>query len=229
MKNHTHPHRGPPWLALGSITLLILIGLAVKSRAETTAPKLSIGGYAETYFQWNINEPSNGITNYRGFDNRHDTFTLSNVAIDAQWDDSSVIGRLTLQVGHTPSTYYLAKPPLPGAGGANATGAEVWKYIQQAYVGYRSTGVARVGSRAGGIFLSPIGPEGIAVKDNWNWSRSNLFFGLPFYHTGCALDVSAHRRVDRDAIGLQRLEQRRRQQHGKVGLHAVHLHESPTA
>jgi hypothetical protein len=24
----------------------------------------------------------------------------------------------------------------------------------------------------------------MAVRDNWNWSRSNLFFGLPFYHTG---------------------------------------------
>ncbi len=35
-----------------------------------------------------------------------------------------------------------------------------------------------------GLFLSPIGPEGMAVRDNWNWSRSNLFFGLPFYHTG---------------------------------------------
>jgi hypothetical protein len=38
-----------------------------------------------------------------------------------------------------------------------------------------------------GIFLSPIGPEGMAVRDNWNWSRSNLFFGLPFYHTGARI------------------------------------------
>ena len=32
--------------------------------------------------------------------------------------------------------------------------------------------------------MSPVGWESIAVKDNWNWSRSNLFFGFPFYHTG---------------------------------------------
>lgn len=38
-----------------------------------------------------------------------------------------------------------------------------------------------------GVFLSPIGPEAIPIKDNWNWSRSNLFFGLPFYHTGVKL------------------------------------------
>jgi hypothetical protein len=47
--------------------------------------------------------------------------------------------------------------------------------------------VAPVGSGLtidAGIFLSPIGPEFLAVKDSWNWSRSNLFFGLPAYHTG---------------------------------------------
>ena len=32
--------------------------------------------------------------------------------------------------------------------------------------------------------MSPIGPESIPVEDQWNWSRSNLFFGLPYYHTG---------------------------------------------
>jgi hypothetical protein len=35
-----------------------------------------------------------------------------------------------------------------------------------------------------GLFLSPVGPESIVVHDNWNWSRSYLFFGCPYYHTG---------------------------------------------
>jgi hypothetical protein len=35
-----------------------------------------------------------------------------------------------------------------------------------------------------GLFPSPVGIEVIPIKDNMNWSRSNLFFGLPFYHTG---------------------------------------------
>jgi hypothetical protein len=29
----------------------------------------------------------------------------------------------------------------------------------------------------------------LAIKDNWNWSRSDLFFGLPFYHTGARVSV----------------------------------------
>jgi len=51
----------------------------------------------------NFNNPSNGITNFRGFDNRHNTFSLSNVALDATWDHENLVGRLTLQVGHTAS------------------------------------------------------------------------------------------------------------------------------
>ena len=35
-----------------------------------------------------------------------------------------------------------------------------------------------------GLLPSPIGLEVIPTKDNWNWSRSNLFFALPAYHAG---------------------------------------------
>lgn len=134
-------------------------------------------------YQWNFNRPSNGITHLRGFDNRHNTFTLSNVAVDAAWDYEGLVGRLTLQVGHTPSTYYLTEPSAAGASGTNPTGSELWKYLQQAHAGYRFA-VGGGLTVTLGLFLSPIGPESMAVRENWNWSRSNLFFGLPFYHTG---------------------------------------------
>jgi hypothetical protein len=55
--------------------------------------------------------------------------------------------------------------------------------LQQANVGYRAGGPPGLLIESG-IFLSPIGPESLAIKDQWNWSRSTLFFGLPFYHTG---------------------------------------------
>ena len=167
----------------------LLLGSGTGARADEAPdqgpPPVSfqLGGYAEAFYQWNFGRPSNGITHYRGFDNRHNTFTLSNVALDATWDVQRLAGRVTLQVGHTPSTYYLAEPALAGASGTNATGPELWKYVQQAYVGYRFD-VGRGLLVQAGLFLSPIGPEGMAVRDNWNFSRSNLFFGLPFYHTG---------------------------------------------
>ncbi len=158
-------------------------GAAPEAPAATSGPTAKLDGYVEIYASHNFNQPSNGITNFRGFDNRHDTFTLANAVLGATFDYESLMGRIALQFGETPTTYYLAEPSLPGSGGAGASGAEVFKYIQQAYAGWRAP-VGRGLSLQAGVFLSPVGYEGIAVKDNWSWSRSNLFFGLPFYHTG---------------------------------------------
>lgn len=143
-------------------------------------------GYVETYYAYNFNRPSNGITNARGFDNRHNTLTLSNAAMGANWTAGPVSGRLILQVGSTPSTYYGGEPSLAGASGANATSSELWKYLQEAFLAYRAP-VGRGLLVQAGLVASPIGFETFAVKDNWTWSRSNLFFGFPFYHTGLRL------------------------------------------
>ncbi|MBK6516983.1 MAG: porin [Polyangiaceae bacterium] len=153
--------------------------------AESKKPSLSltVNGAVELYYQWSFNDPDNGITNFRGFDNRHNSFTVPNVMLDVRGAYEGAEARVALQVGHAPSTYTLAEPALAGSGAANASSGELWKYVQQAYVGYE----APVGGGLlvqGGIFLSPIGPESLVIKDSWSWSRSNLFFGLPFYHAG---------------------------------------------
>lgn len=145
--------------------------------------KISPTGYIEAYYAYNFNRPSNGITNARGFDNRHNTFSLSNAVLGANWEAGPVGGRLLLQVGSTPSTYYLGEPGLSGSGAANASNAELWKYLQEAFVTYKAP-VGRGLLLQLGLCTSPIGYEVIPVKDNWNWSRSNLFFGFPYYHTG---------------------------------------------
>jgi len=153
---------------------------------ETETTKVTIGGYVETYYQLNFRAPSNQITNLRGFDNRDRTFTLENVALDAKGERGPLTAHVILQVGATPSTYYLAEPARPGANGANATDGELWKYVQQATIAYSTSDKLTLDA---GLFPSPIGPEVIPIKDNWNWSRSDLFFGLPFYHTGARVAV----------------------------------------
>jgi len=140
-------------------------------------------GYVETYYQWNFDEPSNGITNYRGFDNRHDSVTLENVALGASWRIDRVDSKLLLQVGSTPATYYSGEPSLPGAAGANASDASLWRFVQEAHVGWHAPTPNDLFFEMG-LFASPIGPEVLAINQDWNWSRSNMFFALPFYHTG---------------------------------------------
>lgn len=163
--------------------LLLALGSSVARAEEAPASPMKLGGYVETYGAWNFNRPSNGITNLRGFDHRHASFTISNAVVDLQWEQDRVIGRAVLQVGSAPASYMLAEPARAGTGSVAATGAELWRYVQQAIVGYRF-GAERQVAVTAGLFLSPIGPESMAIKDAWHWSRSNLFVGLPFYHTG---------------------------------------------
>jgi Putative beta-barrel porin-2, OmpL-like. bbp2 len=151
--------------------------------ADTPWLKVMPTGYVEAYYAYNVNRPSNGLTNYRGFDNRHNTFSIANVALGANWEAGPVGGRLVFQVGSTPSTYYSGEPTLAGGSGANGSSAELWKYLQEAFVTYRAP-VGRGLLLQLGLCASPIGFETFAVKDSWNWSRSNLFVGFPFYHTG---------------------------------------------
>jgi hypothetical protein len=154
-----------------------------ESSAKSGAPRVTPLGYVEAYYAYNLNRPSNGITNVRGFDNRHDSFTLSNAVLGATWEAGPVGGKLTLQVGAQGATYYQSEPTRNGTPGANASTPELWKYVQEAFVTYK----APLGSGLLlqlGLCASPVGLESMAVKDNWNWSRANLFFGLPFYHTG---------------------------------------------
>ena len=145
--------------------------------------QLTLGGYLETYYAYDFNAPSNGITAERAFDDRHDTFTIENVALDSAFRADRVSGRLTLQVGQAGNSYYLSEPRAPGAPGVGATDGDAWKYIQQAYAGWNAP-LGRGLLVEAGLFLSPIGPENLAIKDQWNWSRSDLFFALPYYHTG---------------------------------------------
>jgi len=146
--------------------------------------KITVAGYLEAYYQAHFQDPSNRITNLRGYDNRSGSFTLSNVALDLKGEKGPVAARIVLQVGHTPSTYYLAEPASPGTGSVDTSGSELWKYLQMATVTVKGPSDTTIEA---GLFPSPIGIEVLPIKDNWNWSRSNLFFGLPGYHAGARI------------------------------------------
>ena len=160
--------------------------------APPEKPSVVPSAYVETYYAYNFNRPSNGITNYRAFDDRHATFTLENAVIAVDGKADRFVARVALQSGSTGDTYYLGEPARPGADGAASGGPSVFKHVQEAYVAFGET--ERIAVRAG-LYLSPIGPEAMAIKDTWLWSRSNLFYGLPFYHTGVRVSWKATDRM----------------------------------
>jgi hypothetical protein len=139
--------------------------------APAAADPVKLGGYVEVYDAWNFNDPANSTTALRGFDARHATFSLQNAVVDVTWDTGVTTGRIALQIGDAGSIYY---------------GHETdWRNVQEAWAAWKTHDV----QVAAGLFLSPIGVEDLAVKDDWSWSRSNLFYALPFYHVGVRATV----------------------------------------
>jgi Putative beta-barrel porin-2, OmpL-like. bbp2 len=157
---------------------------AEPATSDDSKPTFTVGGYLEEYYQVSFQNPSNRITNLRGYDNRSRTFTLSNVAIDVKAETGPFTAHVILQIGHTPSTYYLNEPTSIGTSSVDTSTSELWKYIQTATFEAKSPEQLVF---TAGLLLSPIGLEAIPVKGNWNWSRSNLAFELPDYVTGATI------------------------------------------
>jgi hypothetical protein len=80
--------------ATGILALALVVG----------SPKVLPTGYVEAYYAYNFARPSNRITNHRGYDNRSNTFSLTNAVIGTAWESGDVTGKVVLQIGSTAST-----------------------------------------------------------------------------------------------------------------------------
>jgi hypothetical protein len=183
------------WFAAAVASLMSAGALAQETPAvnervvDESAPMVglsegvTLSGYAEAHYGFDFTRPKGGAILLRTFDQRSNTFTVDNAVLDVAWQKGPVQGRIGLQAGSTPSSYYRGELSLRGYGVNADNGGSLWQNIQQAWIGYKVNDSGSVFVQAG-IFLSPIGTEVIPVKDNWNWSRSNLFAFLPAYHAG---------------------------------------------
>lgn len=176
-----------------SLACRVTVGLTLATHGRyaladdaDNGPVVQVSGTMEVYASLNTNMPGNGITAYRGFDQRAGTVAVSNasVAIDGRYGPVDVL--LIAQTGLLTSTDYAAEPSQPLGGAAGDSGADLWRHLQQGIIGWDAHERVRVEA---GVFASPIGIETMAAKDGWTFSRSNLFFGLPFYHTGARVHV----------------------------------------
>lgn len=154
--------------------------------ASEVEPKLRFApfGMVEAFFLWSFRDPDDGIVALRGFDNRHASFTLANVVFGADFGYRDAYARIALQWGHTPTSYYGAEPSALGGLGVGSTSPALWQVIQEAFVGYRAKIREYEVPIEAGVFLSPVGNESLNIAGQWHFSRSNLFYGLPFYHSG---------------------------------------------
>lgn len=153
----------------------------------------SVGGYLEAFYLYSFERPGNELVPGRGYDVRANTIALQNAVLDTGFHAHDLIGRLALQSGVAPATYYQQEPNLPGTDGAAANDPGLWRYLQRASIGWQATDILLVEA---GLFNSSFGFEGIAVKDNFTWSRSNMATRLPNYLTGVKATVNVSKHVD---------------------------------
>jgi len=162
--------------------LLTLIPLALAGD-PLPAPTVELGGFVETYVAHNFNNPANGVTNLRGFDARSDTFALSLASVSVGLKHKFFATKVALQVGPTAASYFGAEPTTASGFGVASTSAANLQFVREAWAGGTAPVLGGL-TFEGGVFLSPVGYDSIAVKDNHFWSLSNLGVGLPFYFTG---------------------------------------------
>ncbi len=176
------------WLLLGSAQPL---AWAAEATASQPAPKpwydrLSLHGYADVYYGFNLNRPLDGGNFMAGTGTtgkRANHLTLNVAALDVAADLDPVAVRLVLQYGSGPEILYAAEP----RGGA--IGPEVWKVLQVATVAYKAP-LGRGLLIEAGIFPSHIGFEVFPSKDNWNYTRGWNGELSPYYQAGLKLAYS---------------------------------------
>ena len=158
----------------------ILFGTAIlmsmQLMAQDSTGSLTISGYAEAYYQYDFNKPSDN--NRPGFiysHNRHNEFNLNLGFIKANYTAARVRANLALAVG---SYMYAAEPG-------------VLKNIYEANAGVKLSKNKNLWLDAG-IMPSHIGFESAVSKDCWNMTRSILADNSPYFEAGAKITYTSH-------------------------------------
>jgi len=150
--------------------LLFLAAPAAAEPAEPAAPPvIAIGGYLDTYYMYSLGRPADGVTALR-LESVHGGFTVAAAAIEATATAERWHARVVVQAGADAAAVSVVEP-VPST----------WQPLREASAGVSLGGDVTVDA---GLMLSPIGPESLVSKDDWNWSRSTAFVALPTYHVG---------------------------------------------
>lgn len=159
------------------ISLALLFFNQLSAQVDTSAITLSISGYAEPYYGFDINQPADG--NRPGFvyaHNRHNEFTLNIAFLRATVQAQRLRGNLALMAGTYANANLAAEPG-------------TLQNVYEANAGVRLSKTANLWLDAG-IFGSHIGFESAVGKDCWTLTRSIMADNSPYYEAGAKLSYS---------------------------------------
>lgn len=156
------------------LPLILLAGISSAAQTDSTKNPLIISGYAELYYSYDFNNPSDH--NRPGFFyayNRHNEFNLHLGYIKAAYSTDKTRANLSLMSGTYSNANLSAEPG-------------VLKNVFEANAGVKISKNKNIWVDAG-IMPSHIGFESAIGKDCWNLTRSILAENSPYYETGVKL------------------------------------------
>ncbi len=156
------------------ITLTFLFSVAVLAQEEQPKNPLTISGYAETYFQYDANNPDNNTR--PGFvysHNRNNEVNLNLAFLKANYDTENVRANLALATGTYMNANYAAEPG-------------VLKNIFEANVSVKLSKSKNIWI-TGGIMPSHIGFESAIGADNFTLTRSMMADNSPYFEAGAKI------------------------------------------
>lgn len=170
----------------GDATAGVASGATADAEKEVFRP-WEVGGFVDANYAYNSNLPDNHVNRLRSAVPRTGEFSL-NLAVayirrDAIPGHFSPTFELALQAGPAADAlmYY---EPTPGGAASRFAGAEVFKHLGRANVGFKT----RRGTELSfGMHLSPVGIGIHWTPFNWNYTVSWELDGVPYYLTGLKL------------------------------------------
>lgn len=159
------------------------------ANVTTGGQKLTIGGYLDTSFEYNFNQPSNNNSNLRVFDNDANGFNvhLAELTFNALPEKPGQAG-FEMDIAYGTDTRVFAPTDKYTWQSQARQNGFIDTCLKQAYIEY----LMPVGCDKKnfitldmGQFVTWAGAETIEAADNINSSRSLLFgYAIPFTHTG---------------------------------------------
>ena len=169
--------------ALMAMLAFPMLLAAQASAAPDTTPKITFGGFVDSYYAFDFNRPANFDRAFTTQPARHNEFNVNLAYVEAKLDAPSIRGRFALQTGTSVQSNYAGEPR-----NGSVSGPDLARLIQEAVVGAKIADNLWVD---GGIFLSHIGMEGFISRDNPIYTRSLVADYSPYYESGAKLTWQA--------------------------------------
>lgn len=160
--------------------------------AGESHPKVTWGGFVDTQYAVDFNDPPNGDRAYSTQPARSNEFNLNLAHIEVNVDAEKLRGRLALQAGTSVQSNSAAEPRR-----GLVSGPDLSRHIQEARLGYRVSDKTWLDA---GVFFAHVGAESWISSDNLTLSRSLVADFSPYYLSGVKLNHWAS-----DALSFQLL------------------------